>query len=149
RELDLPLHIWRDVDPPHRVAVIGPHRHNLRLQRHPSFDRQFDFDRDSPADWFLMEAFDEGATHTEVVYPYRYRQGRAAAAHERTEDSLVRAQVGHVRWRFHAGLRSVGVTGADVVEWLSVLSARANALRTCRHALLRATRSRSRLNRQP
>ena len=48
RELDLPLHVRRNVDPAHCVAVIGPHRHNLPLQGHPSLSWQFDFDGDAP-----------------------------------------------------------------------------------------------------
>lgn len=93
RALDLPLHIWRDLDPADRVAVIGPHRHDLRLQRHPSLDWQFNFDRDPTPDRFLMKAFDECATSAEVVNSYRNRQERASPADERTKDSLVQALV--------------------------------------------------------
>src|SRR6188508_2953075 len=90
-ELDFPLDIRRDVYPADRVAVVGPYRHDLRLQRHPSLDWQFNFDRDATPHRFLMEAFDEGTTSAEVVNPYRNRQKLAAPADERTEHSLVQA----------------------------------------------------------
>src|SRR5215470_15821986 len=93
RELDFPVDIRRDIYPADRVAVVGPYRHDLRLQCHPSLDWQFNFDRDPTPDRFLMEAFDEGATGAEVVNPYRNRQELAAPAYERTEHSPVQALV--------------------------------------------------------
>ena len=92
-ELDFPLHIRRHVYPADCIAKVGSQRHDLRLQRHPPFDGQFNFNRDATADRFLMEALDEGTTCAEVVNPYRNRQKRAAAAHERTEYSLVQTLV--------------------------------------------------------
>jgi len=105
RELHFPLHIWRNVYPAHRVAIVGPHRHNLRLQCDPSLDWQLDVDGDSPADRLLVEAFDERATRAEVVNPNRNWKEGAATSHERTEDALVHAFVVNAVCRFHVRFR--------------------------------------------